>query len=362
MPSVAKHSYLKGVSGKARAKAHVNYIQYRSGEEREKEPMQFFSRECDDVQGHEIKHDIDEQSLRGVAVHKIILSPGVDNVDLQQYTREMMDELGHSKGLDLDWYAVAHRNTEHDHVHVVVMGRDENGHQVRFDRNDHRTMRDIGDRYIEREHYLERYLDRDIALLLKHGERDRELDYNKERGDRQFNLLIYGETKDRKRGEDPERDRREFEELDKDLHKNLNRERGLEIPGGRIQRRIEFQGRFSDAIYYSANQQFKQQWREAAEYNPGLAEAATRELAWISKFEQESMVQNHLRHDGLDRLLGHEMGRGRDQPELTDHGHHSQPEQGTSRAWETFESNRQTKSQEENRGSDREDDSRRGER
>lgn len=318
MRSVAKHSYIKGASGKARAKAHVNYIQHRSGDDREKGGRQFFSKDRDDVHGRDVKREIEEQSQRGVTVHKIILSPGINGVDLQQYTREVMDELGSSKGLDLNYYAVEHTNTDHDHVHVVVMGKDEHGRQVRFNRDDHKTMRETGDRYLEREHQLDRYLDREMTILLKHGERSKEPEYTREKGDKHFNRLVFGDEKDRKRGDDPERDRREFEELDKDMHKKEPRGRGLEAPKGRTQRMYEQRGRLSDAHESYVNSQARQYWKDIAERRPDLAQAAERELSSITKFEQESRMESRFRNDGIDRLLGQSTERERGHEDRTD--------------------------------------------
>ena len=70
--------------------------------------------------------------------------------------RDVMTEIGRSKGLDLDWYAVTHTNTEHIHSHVVVMPIDRWGRQVRFNKSDYENMRVAGDRYLFRYRILER--------------------------------------------------------------------------------------------------------------------------------------------------------------------------------------------------------------
>lgn len=312
--SVAKHSYIKGGNGKARACAHVNYIQHRSGEDREKGGRPFFNKDRDDVKGKEVKRDIEEQSRGGVTVHKIILSPGIDGVDLKEYTREVMDELGSKKGLDLKWQAVEHTNTDHDHVHVVVMGKDKNGRQVRFDRDDHKNIRETGDRYLEREHKLDRYLDREMTILIKDGERTKELSYNREKGDKLFNRLVFGEDeKDRKRREQPER-RLE----DQDLHKKELRGQGLEAPKGRQQRIFEQRGRLSDAHESYANSQAKEYWKDIAQRRPDLAQAAERELSALSRFEQQSGIEQRTRNDGIDRLFGQSTERERGGQERTD--------------------------------------------
>ena len=62
---------------------------------------------------------------------------------------------------ELQWAAVIHRNTDHDHAHVVVMGRDKDGHRVRIERGDHDLLREKSDDYLDREHSYERELERE---------------------------------------------------------------------------------------------------------------------------------------------------------------------------------------------------------
>lgn len=202
MRSVAKHSYIKGASGAARAKAHVNYIQYRRGEDRENDrPREFFSSDREHIQGREVKQDIDNLDRSKVVAHKLILSPGVQNIDMQKYTRDLLKEVGKEKGLDLDWRAVVHRNTDHDHAHVIVFGKDKNGREVLFDRDDYKSMREAGDRYLERHHYYERLLQRDMDRQLDRG-------YERQRGDNIFESLIKDLNPDRK---EPEREQKAYQ-------------------------------------------------------------------------------------------------------------------------------------------------------
>lgn len=209
MRSVAKHSYIKGARGKARAKAHVNYIQYRRGEDRDgSKPREFFSDEREHIQGREVKKEIDDQERSKVVVHKLILSPGVDGVNVQAYTRDVLKQVGREKGLDLNWRAVVHTNTDHDHAHVIVFGKDKNGREVLFNRDDYAKMREAGDRYLERNHFYERFLQRDSDRVLKDK-------YERERGDNLFEALVKDLNRiDERQG--PERKPREAREWDKE--------------------------------------------------------------------------------------------------------------------------------------------------
>ena len=198
MRSVAKHSYIKGASGKARAKAHVNYIGYRRGEDREDgKGREFFSDDKEKIQAREVKEDIDRGERAMVVAHKLILSPGLQNVDMKAYTRDVLAETGREKGLDLDWRAVIHKNTDHDHAHVVVFGKDKNGRQVKFDREDYKKMREAGDRYLERNHYYDRMMQRDSDRAMQKG-------YERDRGDNLFEDLVKDLNK-KERKQEPER-------------------------------------------------------------------------------------------------------------------------------------------------------------
>jgi hypothetical protein len=67
---------------------------------------------------------------------KIIISPEFgDRADLQRLTRDLMVRLGEDLGGSLEWVAVAHRNTEHPHVHVALRGIAADGQALRLSRD-----------------------------------------------------------------------------------------------------------------------------------------------------------------------------------------------------------------------------------
>ncbi len=66
---------------------------------------------------------------------KVIISPEFgDRVDLPRVARELMQRMGQDLNCELDWAAVAHTNTEHPHVHVVLRGVAAEGHSLRLSR------------------------------------------------------------------------------------------------------------------------------------------------------------------------------------------------------------------------------------
>ena len=70
-------------------------------------------------------------------------------------TREVMANLSRDMGRDLEWFAVQHNNTDNHHVHVVVLGKDRNGTDVRIEMKHIDKAHEYGDRYLERNHPLE---------------------------------------------------------------------------------------------------------------------------------------------------------------------------------------------------------------
>jgi len=165
---VVKHNYISArdrqsrVGGKSskvvavgRALAHLKYIQHRPGEDRQDGGREIFGESDDDLSAKRLRKAVKEMRDSKVVVHKITLAPEINPEDKKAFTREIMQKLGNEKGLDLIWMGVEHNNTAHHHIHVVVLGKDKNGTDVRIDKKDYDKIKDYGDRYLERVHPLE---------------------------------------------------------------------------------------------------------------------------------------------------------------------------------------------------------------
>jgi hypothetical protein len=153
--SISRKTANPKVAAVERAIAHLKYIQHRPGRDRAEGGRDLFDSENDRVDPKAFRKKIREMEHKNVVVHKYILSPEVPPADKMAYTREVMEKIGREKGQDLQWIAVAHGNTSHPHIHVVVLGIDKHGKDVRFEMADHDKMRGFGDRYIERCHPVE---------------------------------------------------------------------------------------------------------------------------------------------------------------------------------------------------------------
>ena len=159
---VIKHKYIaargKGGIGKVAAIgktiAHMKYIQNRSGEDKErgKGGREMFNDSEDRLSAKEMRKAIRELGNAKVIAHKLTLAPEVAPEDKKAFTRDVMKNLSRSKGLDLDWFAVEHNNTDHHHVHVVILGKDRNGSEVSLSLKDIEKAKEYGDRYLEKNH------------------------------------------------------------------------------------------------------------------------------------------------------------------------------------------------------------------
>lgn len=122
-PVIAKSKYIKtGKGARSAIREHIRYIQERERGEQERERT-FFDRDRGDIERREVYEEMHRSQGRNVAMHTLILSPGDNRTDLQEYTRESMDALEDRLGHKLNWYAVTHENTDHYHAHVVIAGQ-----------------------------------------------------------------------------------------------------------------------------------------------------------------------------------------------------------------------------------------------
>ena len=301
--TVVKHSYCGGKRGKESARQHINYICYRSGEDRDKEGRKFFDQKRDDIDVRDVKQTMyDHSDSRGVAMHKLILSPGRQDVDMYEYTREVMYELGREKGMDLTWRAVIHDNTEHIHAHVCLMAKTDSGQRVRLNREDHHRAREIGDDYIYREFGMKRLVEkerdetRDVRDVLKGDEREFKLFIERDLGDVLEDKKVYrGKTdlfeafdeKDKRKERNPDQDRLDYEKFDRDLKQSLDPDHHMSRPRGRQQMR-EAQGGLSEFHGDYTWQMEKQRLKELGERFPEMKESFDKELEALKEFADDN--------------------------------------------------------------------------
>ena len=109
------------------AHAHLKYIQ-RDGVTREGEAGQLYDAARDDADGRAFL----DRSTGDPHQFRFIVSAddGSRLADLKPFIRDLMGQMAHDLDTKLDWVAVDHFNTGHPHTHVVIRGRDDQGHDL----------------------------------------------------------------------------------------------------------------------------------------------------------------------------------------------------------------------------------------
>ena len=106
--------------------AHGRYLARESATRRVDGKLAGFSAEGDRI---DLTKTLSEWQRAGdPRVFKFILSPEFgERLDLERLTRELLSRMQRDLGRHLEWAAVAHFNTGHPHVHLVLRGRTDTG-------------------------------------------------------------------------------------------------------------------------------------------------------------------------------------------------------------------------------------------
>lgn len=83
----------------------------------------------------------------------IIISPeDAGQMDMRQHIRGLVQQVGEDLRTKLEWVAIDHHNTDHDHVHLLIRGRRDDGQVLLIDRDYIRSgFRDLSRELAERE-------------------------------------------------------------------------------------------------------------------------------------------------------------------------------------------------------------------
>lgn len=306
--SIAKASYVcTGGDALRHITAHLSYILKREKGELERgKEREFFGREEDEVDRAEVELEMKESRGRKVAMHKLILSPGDNNVDLKDYTRESMEALERRLGHELTWYGVEHLNTDHHHVHLVVAGRipDRERDREYGDAQEregeaekrHREQRKLDSKRTRSEARLERMLDRiERDSIAKEAARQRG-DVYLDRNDLRELRAAGNEYRIRERS------------FDRALERAFEREfeRAFEREPERV-REIEKERPSRESGYDRGEAE------KMIELLLSRTESTDRYKDMVDRMAEEKRELPDSRDESLDRVLGAKQSKGKDQ-------------------------------------------------
>ena len=130
--AVVKARVVRQARGRAPLAVHLKYLQ-REGVTEDGERGRLFDRNGEDADPKAFA----ERCADDRHHFRFIVSP--DDAerleDLKAFTRDLMGQAERDLGTPLDWVAVDHWNTGHPHVHVLVRGKGEDGHDLVISRD-----------------------------------------------------------------------------------------------------------------------------------------------------------------------------------------------------------------------------------
>ncbi len=119
--------FYQGHGGGAAGKliAHGKYLE-RDGAGPQGEKGQFYDRDHDELDANP---RLEEWATEDKRHFRLMLAPesGARVEDLNDFTRATMARMERDLGVELDWVAVDHHNTDNPHVHIILRGRRRDG-------------------------------------------------------------------------------------------------------------------------------------------------------------------------------------------------------------------------------------------
>jgi hypothetical protein len=130
---VIKVSFSPHRAGSGKLAAHAAYLG-RDGAAREDEQGQFYDAARDKVE--DLSRDMSEWTREDPRHFRIMIAPESASRmdDLKGYVRDVMGQMESDLGIEAQWVAVNHWNTDNPYAHVILRGRTKAGHELRIPR------------------------------------------------------------------------------------------------------------------------------------------------------------------------------------------------------------------------------------
>lgn len=145
------------------------------------EKRYFFDREGRDYDKADVIMRMKEQQGEDRAMYTFTIAPSGNDLDQTEFTRKFMERFEEHLGVQVDWIAITHKNTEHHHIHLLMAGRipeqdrdlfnrHMEGQDIYFHKEDFDKAREIATEELykargrEHEYELNKYVERELDL------------------------------------------------------------------------------------------------------------------------------------------------------------------------------------------------------
>jgi type IV secretory pathway VirD2 relaxase len=123
----------KGTGNKLISK-HMNYIT-RNGVEMDGKPAMVFDKKIDSISREDLNNFADKCEHDRHSFRLIISPENAHELNLKQYTRELIDRMEKDLSTKLEWVAVNHYNTDNPHTHLFIRGVNDKGNDLYIKRD-----------------------------------------------------------------------------------------------------------------------------------------------------------------------------------------------------------------------------------
>jgi len=137
----------------ARTKGFLRYMKTREGSDYvENRPRPIFNANKDDIATEFILSAVNKQPLIKTCAYGLMLNPNSHRFDCQSLVRAVFRQYRNETGIELEWFATVHKNTEHSHAHIIVMPTDARDRSIMIRGIDKNLLQFLANQWLQTEH------------------------------------------------------------------------------------------------------------------------------------------------------------------------------------------------------------------
>jgi hypothetical protein len=136
----------------ARAKGYLRYMKTREGSDYiENRPRPVFNAKKDNVETEFVLSAVIKQPLIRTCAYGVMLNPNSQHFDCQSLVRAIFRQYRNETGIELEWFATVHRNTNHSHAHIIVMPTDARDRSIMIRGVDIKLLQYLANQWLQTE-------------------------------------------------------------------------------------------------------------------------------------------------------------------------------------------------------------------
>jgi hypothetical protein len=136
----------------ARTKGYLHYIKTREGSDYvDNRPRPIFNAKKDNVATEFILSAVNKQPPIKTCAYGLMLNPNSRHFDCQSLVRAVFRQYRNETGIELEWFATVHKNTDHSHAHIIVMPTDARDRSIMIRGVDKNLLQFLANQWLQTE-------------------------------------------------------------------------------------------------------------------------------------------------------------------------------------------------------------------